>query len=243
MSALSSLCVCVSPWVVSWLFATPWSVHGTLQARILEWFAIPISSGSSWPRDLWPGIKPVPPPLELRSHNHWTDTAKMFISFKWFSHWGLFWNCRQNSHLFQFFELSTRVCGFLAPWFHVDVCTCMLSHHSRLILCDPMDCSPPGPSVRGILQARALEGVAISFFRGSSQPRDGRQVLYHSATWEAQRLSPEESLSFLSSLLNKHLLRNWLFSLTRPMKAASFREITAAHPWSKAPLALLPRAI
>ena len=169
--------------------------------------------------------------------------CKNVYLFKWFSHWGLFWNCRQNSHLFQFFELSTRVCGFLAPWFHVDVCTCMLSHHSRLILCDPMDCSPPGPSVRGILQARALEGVAISFFRGSSQPRDGRQVLYHSATWEAQGLSPEESLSFLSSLLNKHLLRNWLFSLTRPMKAASFREITAAHPWSKAPLALLPRAI
>ena len=30
-------------------------------------------------------------------------------------------------------------------------------------LCDPMDCSPPGPSVRGILQARILEWVAISF--------------------------------------------------------------------------------
>ena len=35
-------------------------------------------------------------------------------------------------------------------------------------LCDPMDCSPPGPSVRGILQARILEWVAISFSRGSS---------------------------------------------------------------------------
>ena len=30
-------------------------------------------------------------------------------------------------------------------------------------LCDPMDCSPPGPSVHGILQARVLEWVAISF--------------------------------------------------------------------------------
>ena len=39
-------------------------------------------------------------------------------------------------------------------------------------LCDPMDCSPPGPSVHGILQARILEWVAISFFRESSQPRD-----------------------------------------------------------------------
>ena len=39
-------------------------------------------------------------------------------------------------------------------------------------LCDPMDYSPPGSSVRGILQARILEWVAISFSRGSSQPRD-----------------------------------------------------------------------
>ena len=33
-----------------------------------------------------------------------------------------------------------------------------------------MDCSPPGSSVRGILQARILEWVAISFSRGPSQP-------------------------------------------------------------------------
>ena len=36
-------------------------------------------------------------------------------------------------------------------------------------LCDPMDCSPPGSSVHGILQARILEWVAISFSRGSSR--------------------------------------------------------------------------
>ena len=34
--------------------------------------------------------------------------------------------------------------------------------------CNPMDCSPPGSSVHGILQARILEWVAISFSRGSS---------------------------------------------------------------------------
>ena len=37
-----------------------------------------------------------------------------------------------------------------------------------LILCDPMDCSPPGSSVHRILQARILEWVAIPFSRGSS---------------------------------------------------------------------------
>ena len=52
-------------------------------------------------------------------------------------------------------------------------------------LCDLMDCSLPGSSVTGISQVRILEWVAISFSRGSSQPRDpthvsflGRQVLY-----------------------------------------------------------------
>ena len=40
-------------------------------------------------------------------------------------------------------------------------------------LCDPMDCSPhQAPLPMGILQARILEWVAISFFRGPSQSRD-----------------------------------------------------------------------
>ena len=39
-------------------------------------------------------------------------------------------------------------------------------------LCNHMDCSPPGSSVHGILQARILEWVAISFSRGSSRPSD-----------------------------------------------------------------------
>ena len=54
--------------------------------------------------------------------------------------------------------------------------------------CDPMDCSLPGSSVYGILQARILEWVAMPSSRGSSSPRDGtcigRQVLYHFTTWE-----------------------------------------------------------
>ena len=39
-------------------------------------------------------------------------------------------------------------------------------------LCNPMDCSLPGSSVHGIFQAKVLEWVAISFSRGSSQPRE-----------------------------------------------------------------------
>ena len=60
------------------------------------------------------------------------------------------------------------------------------------VLCDPMDCSPPGSSAHGIFQARILQWVAISFSRGSSWIRDqthvsciGRWILYHWATREA----------------------------------------------------------
>ena len=63
-------------------------------------------------------------------------------------------------------------------------------------LCDPMNCSLPGSSIHGILQARILEWVVIAFSRGSSRPRDstcltcisrtGSKLLYHWATWEAQ---------------------------------------------------------
>ena len=48
-----------------------------------------------------------------------------------------------------------------------------------LTLCDPVDRSPPGSSVHGILQARILEWVAIPFSRGSFRPRDQTQVLLH----------------------------------------------------------------
>ena len=59
-------------------------------------------------------------------------------------------------------------CGL---WWNQSVCACSVSH-SGLTLHDPMDCSLPGSSVLGILQARILEWVAISFSRGSSWPKD-----------------------------------------------------------------------
>ena len=62
-----------------------------------------------------------------------------------------------------------------------------------LTLWGPMDCNPPGSPVHGIFQARILKWVAISYSRGSSQPRDqscvsyisciGRWNVYHWATW------------------------------------------------------------
>ena len=57
-------------------------------------------------------------------------------------------------------------------------CVHSKSLQSCLTLCDCMDYSLPGSSVYWILQARILEGVAMSFSRISSRPRDQTQVSY-----------------------------------------------------------------
>ena len=74
-------------------------------------------------------------------------------------------------------------------------------------LCDPLDCSPPGSSAHGIVQASMLQQVAISSSRGSSPPRDqthisytGRQILCPCASWEAHRLGElSQFILFLDS--------------------------------------------
>ena len=58
------------------------------------------------------------------------------------------------------------------------MCVHTKSLQSSLTLCNPMDYSPPSPSVHGILQARVLGWVAISSSRASSWPRDGRLISF-----------------------------------------------------------------
>ena len=71
-------------------------------------------------------------------------------------------------NVFQFYPLS--------PLYFYNPLKVKVKSLSPVRLFDPMDCSPPGSSVHGILQARMLEWVAISFSRGSSQSRDQTQV-------------------------------------------------------------------
>ena len=62
-------------------------------------------------------------------------------------------------------------------FFHAAVwCVCVFVTQSCPTLCDPIDCSPPGSSVYGILQARIVEWVIFSYSGGSFQPRDWTQV-------------------------------------------------------------------
>ena len=72
----------------------------------------------------------------------------------------------------------------------------------------PKHCNPTGSSVHVIFQERILEWIAISFSRGSSQPRDqtciscvsciGTWILYHCTIWESSPLLPPFILSFFS---------------------------------------------
>ena len=63
---------------------------------------------------------------------------------------------------------------------------------SVVFVCNRMDCSPPGSSVHGILQARILEWVAMSSSRGSSQPRDRAQVSHTAGRFFTVRATREE---------------------------------------------------
>ena len=62
--------------------------------------------------------------------------------------------------------------------YNMYICKCVHACSDAQLLspvqlfCDLMDCSPPGSSVHGVIPARILQWVAISFSRGSSRPGD-----------------------------------------------------------------------
>ena len=70
------------------------------------------------------------------------------------------------------------ITAFISQWKNMKVWVTQ----SCLTLGNPMQYSPPGSSVLGILQVRVLEWAAILFSRGSSRPRDQTQIS-HTADW------------------------------------------------------------
>ena len=89
-------------------------------------------------------------------------------------------------------------------------------------LCNPMDCSPPGSSVHGILQAGVLEWVSIAFSRGSSQLRDWTWVSHIPgrcfnlwATREECLSRPEQFCAVTMKGGSCSLSRVWLCKLHR----------------------------
>ena len=115
-----------------------------------------------------------------------------------------------------YYIASILLC-ILIPWTAITKChqmsVCTKSLQSCLTLCDPVDCSPPGFSVRGILQARILEWVATPSSRDLLDPgvEPASPVLAGgffffffffftpSATWEACHQMGFETQKFMVS--------------------------------------------
>ena len=124
------------------------SVHGIVQARILEWLAISSSRVSSWPRDQIHGA---------------CITGGFFTS-----------------------EPPGK------PHRHVLLLLLLLSHLSCPTLCNPLDGSPPGSTVPGILQERHWNGLRFP------------SPVHESEKWKW-------SCSVMSKSLPTRLLRPWDF--------------------------------
>ena len=67
------------------------------------------------------------------------------------------------------------------------LCTCLIAQLCST-LWDPIGCSPPGSSVHGIFQARILEWVAISFFKGFFPPQGSNLALLSLLHWQVDSL-------------------------------------------------------
>ena len=132
-----------------------YTVHGILQASILEWVAVPFSRGSS----------------QRRVRTQVSHTAG-----------GLFTNWATREYISLWSSLCVHIKSQIDRHTHIYTLTVIKFFkwsqvaQSCPTLCSPMDCSLPGSSVHGICQARVLEWIAISFSRGSSQPRDQTRV-------------------------------------------------------------------
>ena len=103
----------------------------------------------------------------------------------------------------------------------------VLAAHSCPTL-DTLDCSPPGSSVHGILQARILQWVAMPFSRGSSQPRDQTWVSRIAGTFftvwdttEALHCQDQEKESQSGSRFHRGAQGTSLLDLSKPLFSVS----------------------
>ena len=78
------------------------------------------------------------------------------------------------------------------------------------ILCDPIDCNPPGFCVHGILQTRILEWVDIPFSKGSSQPTDWTQVSCIAGRFFTIWATRETPV-YMCVYFKRQFLSNWKF--------------------------------
>ena len=131
------------------------------------------------------------------------------IRFHLFVYYLFIWLCWVFAAACRIFScgMQTLICSM---W---DLlCVCLVTQ-SCLTLCDPMNCSLPGSAIRGILQARILEWVAMPFSRGYSLlrgifPTLGSnpgllhcwQILYHLSHQESPKFKKKNVFMILGRL-------------------------------------------
>ena len=132
------------------------SVHEILQARILEWVAIPFSN---------PGIKPGSSSLQVDSYcqSHWGSPRALLIHI----------NLGRSDLMRNEGNLKNNSLFTLKVMWKIKLVQeyCQRKSESHSVESDSLR-----PMAYGILQARILEWVAFPFSRGSSQPRDQTQI-------------------------------------------------------------------
>ena len=120
-----------------------------------------------WPWGMWNLDSPTrdwtrTPCIGRGGLSHWTTREVPLVKVEDFHSgiWGDSQMKTSSGHMeYRDFPLCLRVFSCVWPW-------------------DPVDCSPPGSSTHGILQARTLEWGAMPSFKGASRPRDQTQVSY-----------------------------------------------------------------
>ena len=156
----------VAQWV--WLFATPWTIQSMEFSRSESWSGWLLPS----PGDLSnPGIKLRSPTLwadslsaELQGKPQNTGVGSLSLLQHIFPTQELNWGLRHSRWIL--YQLS-----YQGSQKHQWVVLVLVAQSCPLLR-DPMDCSPPGSSAHGILQAIILEWIAIPSSRGSSWHRD-----------------------------------------------------------------------
>ena len=125
------------------------SVYGILQARILEWIAMPSSRGSSWPKD-------------------WT------------------WVCCIAGGFFTTASLGN------VPFTQLLIAAASTSLQLCPTLCDPIEGSPPGPPVPGILQARTRVGCRflLQCMKGKSESQVAQSCPTLATPWTSAYQAP-----------------------------------------------------
>ena len=97
--------------------------------------------------------------------------------------------------------MSPSLAGDSLPLSYLTACLPAKSLESCPTLCDPVGCSRPGSSVRGILQGRTVKSVAYPFSRGSSQPRDRTQVSCTAGVFLTSWATREDQTGALGNLM------------------------------------------